>query len=217
MHVEIWSDIACPWCYIGKRRFEAALTAFEHRDDVTVTWRSFQLDPSAPAVREGGAAELLMEKLETTREEVSARLAQVTALAAAEGLEYRFDLQRPGNTFDAHRLVHLGRAHGIADAVNERLFHGYFSEGAAIGDPADLERLAVDAGLPKAEVHELLLTERYAEDVRDDQRTAASLGITGVPFFVVDRSVAVSGAQPPELLGELLRRAMPTAPDVRSA
>jgi predicted DsbA family dithiol-disulfide isomerase len=203
MHVEIWSDIACPWCYIGKRRFETALADFEQRDQVTVTWRSFQLDPSAPRESDLSAAERLAQKYGMSDVEVGARLAQVTEIAAAEGLEYRFDLQRPGNTFDAHRLTHLD------DALVERLFRGYFTEGAAIGDPADLERLAVEAGLPADAVREVVLTERYAEEVREDQRTAASLGINAVPFFVVDRSIAVSGAQSPEVLGELLRRALP--------
>ncbi|HEX6390392.1 MAG TPA: DsbA family oxidoreductase [Solirubrobacteraceae bacterium] len=201
MHVEIWSDIACPWCYIGKRRFETALAGFEQRDQVTVTWRSFQLDPSAPRTSQLSAAARLAQKYGMSEDEARARQAQVTELAAAEGLDYRFDLQRPGNTFDAHRLTHLD------GALVERLFAAYFSEGAAIGDPATLERIAVDAGLPADDVREVLLTERYAEEVHEDQRTAAALGITAVPFFVVDRAIAVSGAQSPEVLGELLRRA----------
>ena len=212
MDVEIWSDIACPWCYIGKRRFEAALEGFEHRDMVTVTWRSFELDASAPRERGTRAAEHLAQKYRMDVERAKARLASVAELAAAEGLEYRFDLQRGGNTFDAHRLLHLGKAHGVQDAVKERFLRGYFTEGAAIGDPATLARLAIEAGLPERDVREVLLTERYAEEVRDDERTAASLGISAVPFFVVDRAIAVSGAQSPEVLGELLRRAMPAKP-----
>jgi predicted DsbA family dithiol-disulfide isomerase len=209
IHVEIWSDVACPWCYIGKRRFETALTGFAHRERVTVTWRSFQLDPSAPRERPAGAAEHLAHKYGMPVEEAQARLRHVTELAAAEGLEYRFELQRGGNTFDAHRLLQLAAAQGIQADVKERFLRGYFSEGAPIGDPEALERLAVEAGLPQDDVRETLLTERYAEEVRDDERTAAALGIGGVPFFVVDRSLAVSGAQPPEVLAELLRRAVP--------
>jgi predicted DsbA family dithiol-disulfide isomerase len=214
MHVEIWSDIACPWCYLGKRRFEAALAGFEHRDRVTVTWRSFELDPTAPRHREAGAAEHLAGKYGMTVEQAQARLDHMTELAAADGLDYRFDLQRGGNTFDAHRLLHLGAAHGVQDAVKERLLRGYFTEGAAIGDPATLERLAVDAGLPEDAVRDVLATDRYGQEVREDERTAAALGISGVPFFVVDRRIAVSGAQPPEVLGELLRRGMPAEPAI---
>jgi predicted DsbA family dithiol-disulfide isomerase len=212
MHVEIWSDIACPWCYIGKRRFERALESFEQRELVTVTWRSFELDPAAPRHETRGTAEHLARKYGMSVEQAHARLEQMTELAAAEGLGYRFDLQRRGSTFDAHRLVHLGAAHGLQDAVKERLLAGYFTEGAAIADHETLERLAVEAGLPGDEVRELLLTERYGEEVRDDERLAASLGIGAVPFFVVDRSVAVSGAQPPAVLLELLSRGLSPPP-----
>jgi predicted DsbA family dithiol-disulfide isomerase len=206
MHVEIWSDIACPWCYIGKRRFERALEGFEQRDEVAVRWRSFELDPAAPRAVELPAAEHLARKYGMSVEEAQARLDQITELAAGEGLEYRFDLQRRGNTFDAHRLLQMGAAHGLQDAVKERLMRGYLTEGAAIADHGALRRLAAEAGLPEDEVAEVLLTERYAEEVRDDERTAASLGINAAPFFVVDRKIAVSGAQPPEILRELLRR-----------
>jgi predicted DsbA family dithiol-disulfide isomerase len=206
VNVEIWSDIACPWCYVGKRRFEAALAAFEHRDDVRVTWRSFELDPQAPREREHDGADHLAAKYGTTREQALAMHAQMTEVAAGEGLGFRFDLARGGNTFDAHRLVHLAAAHGRQDAMKERLFAAYLGEGEPIGDPTALERLGVEIGLPAGEVRELLAGDRYADEVRADEATAASLGISAVPFFVVDRSIAVSGAQPPEVLGELLRR-----------
>lgn len=210
MHVEIWSDIACPWCYVGKRRFEAALAAFEHRDAVRVTWRSFELDPGAPRVRAVDAAAHLAEKYGTTRERAQAMHAQMTEVAAGEGLRFRFDLARGGNTFDAHRLVHLGAAHGVQDAVKERLLRAYLGEGEPIGDPAVLRRLAVEAGLPADEVRDVLAGDRYAAEVREDERTAASLGISAVPFFVVDRALGASGAQPPEVLGQLLRQGWET-------
>lgn len=215
MQVEIWSDIACPWCYIGKRRFERALEGFEQRDLVEVRWRSFELDPAAPRRIELAPAEHLARKYGMAVQDAQARLDEIAELAAAEGLDYRFDLQRRGNTFDAHRLLQMGLAHGIQDAVKERLMRGYFTEGAAIADHEALERLAVDAGLPEDEVGELLLTERYAEEVRDDERTASSLGISAVPFFVVDRAIAVSGAQPPEILRELLNRRAVATPGTR--
>ena len=206
MHVEIWSDIACPWCYVGKRRFEAALAAFEHRDDVTVTWRSFELDPAAPRERDVDGATHLAEKYGTSREQALAMQQRMTDVAAEEGLEFRFDRARGGNTFDAHRLVHLAAAHGRQDAMKERLMRGYLSEGEPIGDPEALARLAIDAGLPEDEVRELLAGDRFAAEVREDERTAARFGIHAVPFYVVDRALGASGAQPPEVFGELLRR-----------
>jgi predicted DsbA family dithiol-disulfide isomerase len=207
MHVEIWSDIACPWCYVGKRRFEAALAAFAHRDEVTVTWRSFELDPGAPPELDHDLATHLAAKYGRTREESLQMQAQMTETAAADGLDFRFDRARSGSTFDAHRLVHLAAAHGRQDAMKERLLRAYFTEGALVSDPATLERLGAQAGLPAHEVREVVRTDRYAEDVREDERVAASLGVHAVPCFVVDRGVAVSGAQPPELLGKLLDHA----------
>jgi predicted DsbA family dithiol-disulfide isomerase len=206
VHVEIWSDIACPWCYVGKRRFEAALAAFEHRDEVTVTWRSFELDPVAPRERAVDGATHLAEKYGTTREQALAMQQRMTAVAAAEGLEFRFDRARGGNTFDAHRLLHLAAAHGAQDATKERLMRAYLTEGEAIGDPATLERLGIKAGLPADEVRELLAGDRFTAEVRDDERTAAQFGIHAVPFFVVDRAIGASGAQPPQVFAELLRR-----------
>jgi predicted DsbA family dithiol-disulfide isomerase len=205
MLVEIWSDIACPWCYVGRARFAAALAQFEHRDDVTVMWRSFELDPDAPAEREGSHAELIARKYGRTLEEVAEMDAALTATAAADGLTIRFSEMRSGNTFDGHRLIHLAAAHGKQDAMKERLFRAYFSEGALISDHATLQALGVDVGLPADEVRELLLTERYAEEVRDDERTAQSAGISAVPCFVIDRKYGASGAQPPETLLEFLQ------------
>jgi predicted DsbA family dithiol-disulfide isomerase len=212
VHVEIWSDIACPWCYIGKRRFESALAGFEHRDDVTVTWRSFQLDPGAPAEREGELAEHLASKYGSSVEQARARQAQIAELAAGEGLEFRFDRTRAGNTFDAHRLVHLAAAHGVQDAMTERLMRAYQSEGELMSDHATLARLGAEVGLPAGEVDELLAGDRFAADVRDDARTGTALGITGVPFFVVDRAFGASGAQPPEVLRGLLEHAWEARP-----
>jgi predicted DsbA family dithiol-disulfide isomerase len=207
LSVEIWSDIACPWCYIGKRRFDAALAAFEHRDEVEVTWRSFELDPRAPREREGDRVEQLARKYGTSREQAEAMHEHMTGIAAGEGLDFRFDIARAGNTFDAHRIVHLAAAQGLQDAMKERLLRAYLSEGQVMGDPNVLERLALEVGLPEDEVRDVLLTDRYAAEVREDEQLAASLGITAVPFFVVERAIAASGAQPSELLRELLERA----------
>jgi predicted DsbA family dithiol-disulfide isomerase len=207
MEVEIWSDIACPWCYVGKRRFEAALEGFPQRDEVKVTWRSFELDPEAPRERTGDRAGHLAQKYGVTRERAIEMQQSMTEAAAGDGLELRFDIARAGNTFDAHRLVHLAAAHDLQDSMKERLMSAYLTEGKAIGDPEVLQRLGVEAGLPEEEVHELLATERFAEEVREDERTAMSLGIQAVPFFVVDRRFGAAGAHPPEVLRQLLERA----------
>ena len=214
MNVEIWSDIACPWCYVGKRRFEAALAAFEHAGEVAVTWRSFELDPGAPPERPEDAAGHLASKYGRTREQAEQMHATMTGVAAGEGLDFRFDRLRLGNTFDAHRLVHLGAAHGIQDAVEERLFRGYLTEGELLADRDTLQRLGVEAGLPVAEVAELLAGDRYAAEVREDERTASALGISAVPMFVADRALGASGAQSPEVLLHFLRQAWERRPTV---
>jgi predicted DsbA family dithiol-disulfide isomerase len=214
VHVEIWSDIACPWCYVGKRRFEAALAGFEHRDDVQVTWRSFELDPSAPRERDGDGAQHLADKYAMSRDEALAAQQRLTDVAAGEGLAFRFDLARGGNTFDAHRVVHLAAAHGLQDAMKERIMRAYLEEGELVSSPEVLERLAVEVGLDASDVRDVLAGDRYADAVRDDERTAAGLGIHAVPFFVVDRKLGASGAHPAEVLRDLLRQAWPGEPAV---
>jgi predicted DsbA family dithiol-disulfide isomerase len=206
MKVEIWSDVVCPWCYIGKRRFEDALARFDHRGDVEVVWRSFELDPQAPVRRDGDAADRLAGKYGMTREKALAAQAHMTEVAAEEGLDFNFELSKSGNTFDAHRLLHLAADRGVQDAAKERLLKAYFTEGEPIGEPETLARLAAEAGLDPEEVKSVLASDRYATEVRADQRDAAGIGISGVPFFVVDRTYAVSGAQPADLLLKVLER-----------
>jgi predicted DsbA family dithiol-disulfide isomerase len=215
MNVEIWSDIACPWCYIGKRRFEAALAGFEHRDDVTVTWRSFELDQSAPPEREGERAAHLAAKYGMSVEQAREMEAQMAERGAADGLELRFDIARDGNMFDAHRLLHLAAAHGVQDAAKERFMRAHFTEGEVMSDHGTLVRLAVEAGVPEDEARDTLAGDRFAAEVREDEATARGLGINGVPFFVIDRRYGVSGAQPAELLLEALRKAMAQEPQPR--
>lgn len=207
MQVEIWSDVVCPWCYIGKRRFESALRRFEHRDDVAVTYRSFELDPGAPPVRSESTTAHLAAKYGISEAEARSMNDRVTEIAAAEGLDYRLDEARPGNTFDAHRLLHLAAARGLQGAVKERFMAAYFSEGAPIGDHEALTRLATEAGLDAAEVAAVLSGDAHADDVRADQAQARTFGISGVPFFVVDRTYGVSGAQPAEVLLQVLDKA----------
>jgi predicted DsbA family dithiol-disulfide isomerase len=210
MDIEIWSDIACPWCYVGKRRFEAALAQFEHRDDVNVTWRSFELDPEAPAEREGDRAEHLARKYGMSVEQAQQAERQMTETAAGDGLDFRFDVARAGNTFDGHRLVHLAKAHGRQDEMKERLLRAYFSEGELISDHDALARLADEVGLPADEVRETLAGDRYAAYVREDERLAHGFGISAVPTFVVDRRIGASGAHPPEALLSLLNQGWET-------
>jgi len=207
MRVDIWSDVVCPWCYIGKRRFEAAAAEFEHGGELEVVWRSFELDLGAPAERQGNLVEHLARKYGLDRAQAQANVDRLASLAGAEGLEFHLDQARGGNTFDAHRLIHLGRERGIQDAVKERLLAGYFTEGAPIGDRETLVALAVSGGLHEAEVRAVLDGDAYAGGVRADERDAQELGISGVPFFVVDGKFAVAGAQTADVIADVLRRA----------
>jgi predicted DsbA family dithiol-disulfide isomerase len=210
--VEIWSDVVCPWCYIGKRRFEEAAGRFEHADELEVVWRSFELDPHAPVERDGDALEHLARKYGVTREKAQAMEDSVTRSAAKVGLEYHLDRARRGNTFDAHRLLHLAADRGRQGELEERFFVAYFTDGEPIGDPTTLTRLATDVGLDPDEVRGVLETDAYAEAVRRDERLATGLGATGVPFFVFGRAAAVGGAQSPEILLEAIEHAWAALP-----
>jgi predicted DsbA family dithiol-disulfide isomerase len=205
VEVEIWSDIACPWCYVGKRRFEAALARFEHREDVRVTWRSFELDPDAPLQRTGDLAARLAEKYGMSVEQARESQRQLTEVAAGEGLEFHLDDARSGLTFDGHRIIHLAAEQGLQDAMKERLLRAYFTEGELIGDHDTLVRLAGEVGLPEDQTRATMSGTRFTTEVRDDELAAQRLGINAVPTFVIDRTIGVSGAQPPEQLLELLR------------
>lgn len=207
MQVDIWSDVVCPWCAIGKRRFEKALERFAHRDQVTVRWRSFELDPTAPREREGSLTEHLAEKYGTSEEQALGMIGQMSDAAAGEGWEFRLEQSRGGNTVDAHRLIHLAAERGVQDAVKERLLNAYLTDGERIGDPDTLVRLAAEAGLDEAEAREVLASDRYTAEVRADERQAHAYGISGVPFFVVDQKYGVSGAQPSDNLLQVLETA----------
>jgi predicted DsbA family dithiol-disulfide isomerase len=209
MQVEIWSDVVCPWCYIGKRRFETARSGFAHRDEVDLVWRSYELNPGAPRSTDmqGSYAERLAAKYRMTPEQAEARLDHMTNLAAEEGLVFRFELAKGGNTFDAHRLLHLARERGVQDALKERFDRATFGEGLSVSDHAELAALAVEVGLDADEVRETLASGAYADAVRADEEQALEYGITGVPFFVVDGKFGVSGAQDPERLLKVLDHA----------
>ena len=207
MRVEIWSDVVCPWCYVGKRRFEAAMAAFAQRDEVEVVWRSFELDPSAPTEREGDYPTRLARKYGVDVVQAQAMIDRMVDAGAGDGLALRFDRSRPGNTFDAHRLLHLAAQHGVQDAVKERFLAATFTEGEPIGDRPTLVRLAAEAGLDAEAASETLASDAFADAVRADEREASRLGISGVPFFVVDGRYGVSGAQSPDVLLDVLERA----------
>jgi predicted DsbA family dithiol-disulfide isomerase len=213
LQVQVWSDIACPWCYVGKRRFEAALARFEHAADVELTWRAFELDPSAPAARlQQDYAQRLAKKYGKTRDEAQAMLDRMVGVAQAEGLAFDFTRIQPGNTFDAHRVLHLALDRGKQNAFKERLFRAYLSEGRALTDHATLLELANEVGLDQDEVHVALSTDQYAREVRADEAEASALGIHGVPFFVIGGRYAVEGAQTPELILSALERAWSELP-----
>ena len=206
MQVEIWSDVVCAWCYIGKRRFEQALAEFAGREDVELVWRSFELDPEGsrePIL----LTQLLAEKYDIHGQETVERHARTTSTAAEVGLTLHLDRALSGNTFDAHRVIHLARAAGLQAEAQERLFRAYFSEGLPISDRDTLVELACSVGLDAAEVRAMLESDRFADEVREDEQTAARFGISGVPFFVFDRRLALSGAQPVEVMLGALEQA----------
>jgi predicted DsbA family dithiol-disulfide isomerase len=204
--VEIWSDVVCPWCYIGKRHFEEALASFAHADEVEIEWKSYELDPGAPREREGAYVDRLASKYGVGKGEAQAMISRVVNAGAEAGIEFRFDISRPGNTFDAHRLLHLAKKRGVQNELEDRLFASTFTEGRAIGDVDTLVELAGDAGLDVDEAREVLVSDAFADDVRADEQEAAEIGVRGVPFFVFDRKYGVSGAQPAKAFAEVLQR-----------
>lgn len=206
MDVEIWSDIVCPWCYIGKRRFEKALAAFPHRDAVTVRYRAFQLDPSAEREVRGSRTEALRRKYGMGEDQIATMDERLERLAAEEGLAYNLAATTLGNTEDAHRLAHLAREHGLEGAMLERLYAAYFSEGRSIFDEDALVALGVETGLDADLVRAMLRSNAFRDTVQAERRAAAELGASGVPFFVVAGRYGVSGAQPPEMFTEALEK-----------
>jgi predicted DsbA family dithiol-disulfide isomerase len=207
MEVEIWSDVVCPWCYLGKRRFEQALASFEHRDKVQVTYRSFQLDPAAPPGITSPTVEMLAQKYGMKAAQAEQAQRQMEERAAADGLTFRMSGLRSGSTRDAHRLLQLAKVSGQQEQLMERLQRAYFTEQDSIFDHVSLTRLAVEAGLDRDDVAQVLDSDQYADHVDTDQAMARSLGATGVPLFVIDRRYGISGAQPPHTIASVLERA----------
>jgi predicted DsbA family dithiol-disulfide isomerase len=210
MRIEIWSDVVCPWCYIGKRRLETALDRSGHRDDVEIVYRSFQLDPAAPRVPVESVAQSLGSKYGGGPEAGQQMIDRVEAVAAEEGLLFRLGEAQRVNTVDAHRLLHLALADGgpaLQYALSEELLAAYFLRAENVADHDLLRRTAEKVGLDAAHVDRVLASEEFADAVERDIREAASLGATGVPFFVIDRKYGVSGAQPADTFVQVLERA----------
>jgi predicted DsbA family dithiol-disulfide isomerase len=209
LRIDVWSDIACPWCFVGKRRLERALQEFPHADEVEVVWHAFELDPSAPAERDPAVshAARLAKKYGISVEQARANSERLIQIARAEGITFDFERIRSGNTFDAHRLVHLGRQRGLQNQVKERLLKAYLEEGALMSDRGTLVRLAGEAELDEGEAADVLASDLLADAVRADETHARELGISGVPCFVLDNRFAVSGAQSPPIMLSALHQA----------
>jgi predicted DsbA family dithiol-disulfide isomerase len=207
MKVEIWSDYACPFCYIGKRRFEAALENFPNRNDIDVVYRSFELDPNAERSVNHDVHEMLASKYGMSRERAKGMNDDLTGQAKAVGLTYHFDTLILTNTFDAHRLAHFAARFGKMHELTERLLKAYFTESKHIGDHKTLATLAAEVGLNKNEAADMLAGEEFTAEVRADEQEAVRLGIRGVPFFVINGKYAISGAQPSEVFLEALQKA----------
>jgi predicted DsbA family dithiol-disulfide isomerase len=220
--IDIWTDIICPFCALGRRRFEHALERFEHRDEVEIQWHSFELDRNAQAVSQHDLPGLIAAKYGTTREQSVAQHEALASQFAELGLEFNWRNVQHGNTFDAHRLVHFaaevgaraGDA-GLSSRVHAGLMKAYFADGVAIGDRAALVTLAPELGLDADAVSAMLESDDYGNHVRSDEATAKMLNITGVPFFVLDRRYGVSGAQPVETFEQALAQAWATRDDER--
>ena len=204
MTIEIWSDVVCPFCYIGKREFENALERFDQKEEVEVVWKSFELDPNAPAKSEYDMYGMLVSKYGGTRADAASRVDQVVQRAKTVGLEYNMEKAVIGCSFDAHRLIQFAKTKGLGAEAEERLFRAYFTEGVHLADHGSLVRLGTEIGLDEAEVATMLRSTNFTEEVRADQAEAQQIGVRGVPFFVLDRKYGVSGAQSSEhFLGAL--------------
>lgn len=207
MKVEVWSDVMCPFCYIGKRRFEQALQNFANSEAVTIEWKSFQLNPELETDTETHIDEYLARHKGISLERAQQMNAYVTQMAAEAGLTYNFDQAVVANSFNAHRLSHFAKKHGLGDQMEELLFSAYFTEGKNIDDLQTLQELAAEAGLDAAEAGRVLKTDAFADDVKHDIAEAQYLGIQGVPFFVMNNKYAVSGAQDASVFEQTLQKA----------
>jgi len=209
MKIEIWSDVMCPFCYIGKRNFESAMAQFADKDHMEVVWKSYQLDPSIPEVANETYLEYLVKNKGMSPDQVKGMLENVTESAKQVGLDYRFDKAQMVNSQKAHQLIQFAKTKNLGDDAEERLFLAFFTEGKSISDTEILTQLGKDIGLDAQELQAAFTDNKYAQLVQDDIREAREIGVKGVPFFVIDRKYAVSGAQPPQAFLETLQKAFP--------
>jgi predicted DsbA family dithiol-disulfide isomerase len=206
MHIEIWSDIICPYCYIGKRRLEEALAKFQHKEEVKIEYRSFELNPDAKVHYDEDNIELLSKKYGTSKEQIKAMNLQLTEQAKEVGLIYHLDKIKATNTLNAHRLIHLAKQFGKENEMVERLFKAYFTEVRHVGETKTLIELATEIGLDQQKVQSMLSSNEYEADVRAQEQDAQQIGVTGVPFYVINRKYAISGAQPSEVFLEVMEK-----------
>lgn len=207
MQVDVWSDVVCPWCFVGLANLDAALADFEHADEIEVVLHSFQLEPDAPPVDDRAYEEILAAKYGQPVEQIRAMQQRLVDLGAERDIDFRFDTLRRANTFNAHRLLHLAARHGRSMELKKRLGRAYFTDGELVSDHDTLERLAVEVGLDADEVRRVLDGDEFGDEVRRDLASAGRIGVSGVPFFVVDGRLGLSGAQPAEVLGRVLDQA----------
>jgi len=206
MKIEIWSDVMCPFCYIGKRNFERALEQFADKDKVQVVWKSFQLDPSIPEVQSESYSNYLVKAKGMPKAQVDAMLANVTQNAKNAGLDYDFDKSVMVNSLKAHRVIQFAKTRGLGDVAEERFFKAFFTEGENIADDATLIKIGKDIGLDEAAVELALTNDKYLDMINQDIQEARTIGVQGVPFFVFNRKYAVSGAQPPQAFLQTLQK-----------
>ena len=206
MKIEIWSDVMCPFCYIGKRNFEKALTQFTEKEKIETVWKSFQPDASVPDIATESYEEYLVKRKGLSAEQVKGMLQNVTQMAREAGLDYHFNRSVMVNSLKAHRLIQFAKTRKLGDEAEERLFHAFFTEGKSIADIDTLTQLGVEIGLDATELQVAFTDERYAYQVNQDIQEARQIGVNGVPFFVFNRKYAISGAQPPQAFLETLRK-----------
>lgn len=207
VRIDVWSDLLCPFCHLGRRHLALALEGFEHADEVDIIWHSYQLDRNAPAELEGSTIDRIAEKYGTSSDQMVATHEQMALDAAAVGLDFQWEKLVSGNSYDAHRLLHFARSIGREQEVTDRIMRAWYSEGASIGNHETLTALAVEAGLEQAAVRELLAGDEFGQEVRTDLALASQIGITSVPTFVLDQKFGVTGAQPPEVIRNAIRYA----------
>ena len=207
LKVQIWSDIMCPFCYIGKRRIEEALSLFEHKDAVAIEWKSFQLDATFKASADDNMVDHLAKKYGKEKDWAQGMLDNMTQNAKNAGLDFHFEKAILANSFNAHRLLHLAKKYQLANDLEELLFKAYLTEGKNINDNSTLKELGVSVGLNAVEIDEVLNSDAYGNDVKKDIQNANAIGVQGVPFFVFDNKYAVSGAQPATAFLEILQKA----------